>query len=68
MQLNVWGTYLYQFIVGGIFFALALFVVVKTGAANLSLKKERLWFMWLIIGFIGLAVFFAGWTLVALYV
>ncbi len=68
MMINVWGTYLYQFIVGGIFFALALFIVVKTGAADLRLKKERQWFMWLIIGFIGLAVFFAGWILLALNV
>ncbi len=66
MQLNVWGTYLYQFVVGGIFFALALFVVVKSGAADLSLKKERQWYIWLIIGFIGLALFFFGWTLLAL--
>lgn len=65
---NVWGTYMYQFLVGGFVFALALFIVVKTGAADLSLKKERFWFAWLIIGFLGLAAFFAAWTLIAINV
>ena len=52
-MLNVWGTYLYQFLVGGLFFALALLAVVKQGAVNLKLKQEKKWFMWLIIGFLG---------------
>ncbi|MFP4460319.1 MAG: hypothetical protein ACLFSQ_12120, partial [Candidatus Zixiibacteriota bacterium] len=63
---NVWGTYLYQFLVGGLFFAIALIAIVKSGAADLSLKQDRKWFMWLVIGFILLALFFLGWTLLAL--
>ncbi len=65
-MLNVWGTYLYQFLVGGLFFAIALIAIVKSGAADLSLKQDRKWFMWLVIGFILLALFFLGWTLLAL--
>ena len=65
-MLNVWGTYLYQFLVGGLFFLIAIIAIVKTGAADLSLKQDRKWFMWLIIGFILLALFILGWTLLAL--
>ena len=66
-MLNVWGTYLYQYLIGGLFFALSIFAIVKTGAVNLKLKKDRIWFAALIIGFVGLASVFALWTLLALH-
>ena len=60
-----WLTYLYQFGVGGIFFLAGLFVILKTGACDLKIRADRIWFSALIIGFVGLATVYALWILAA---
>ncbi len=61
-----WVTYLYQFIIGGLFFAAGLVYVVKVKAADLKLSEDRKWTIALIVGFFGLAVVTAVWTLLAI--
>jgi len=63
---NGWLTYLYQFIVGGIFFAAGTIFVTKVKAADMKLKKERVWVIALIIGYVGLALVFGVWTYLAI--
>ncbi|MBD3236536.1 MAG: hypothetical protein GF330_07520 [Candidatus Eisenbacteria bacterium] len=60
-----WLTYLYQFGVGGIFFLAGLLVIIKTGACDLRIRADRIWFSALIIGFVGLATVYALWILAA---
>lgn len=56
-----WLTYLYQFGVGGVFFAGGLILIIKTGACNLKIKADRTWFAALIVGYIFLASLYAVW-------
>ncbi|HHS51022.1 MAG TPA: hypothetical protein ENN07_07905 [candidate division Zixibacteria bacterium] len=62
-----WLTYLYQFIVGGIFFAAGVIYVIKSGSANLKLSEDRKWVIALIVGYFGLATVFAVWTILAIH-
>lgn len=62
-----WLTYLYQFLVGGLFFAAGLIYVIKTKSANLKLSEDRKWTIALIVGYLGLALVFAVWTFLAIY-
>ncbi len=56
-----WLTYLYQFGIGGLFFAAGLILILKTGACDLKIKGDRTWFGALIIGFLALAAVYAIW-------
>lgn len=60
-----WLTYLYQFGVGGLFFVAGLFVILKTGACDLKIRADRVWFTALVLGFVGLATVYALWILVS---
>lgn len=60
-----WLTYLYQFGIGGIFFAAGLFAILKTRACDLRIPADRTWFAALIIGYLALAGAFALWIYVA---
>jgi hypothetical protein len=62
---NHWLTYLYQFGVGGVFFIAGLLVILKTGACDLKIRADRIWFSALIIGYLGLVTVFALWILAA---
>jgi len=64
---NGWITYLYQFIIGGIFFAAGTIFVVKVKSANLKLSADRKWVTALVIGYFGLAIVFGVWTLLAIH-
>ncbi len=63
---NGWLTYLYQFLVGGLFFAAGTIFVVKVKAADLSIKADRTWVTALVIGYLGLALVFGVWTWLAI--
>ena len=56
-----WLTYLYQFGVGGFFFLAGLVLILKTGACDLKIAADRIWFRALVIGFLGLAAAYALW-------
>jgi len=64
---NGWITYLYQFLVGGFFFAAGTIYVIKVKSANLKLKADRRWVIALIIGYLGLATVFGVWTFLAIH-
>ena len=64
---NGWLTYLYQFIVGGFFFALGTIYVVATKAANLKLAADRKWTIALVAGYVWLALLFGIWTYLAIH-
>ena len=63
---NGWMTYLYQFIVGGIFFAAGTIFVIAAKSANLKLSEDRKWVAALVIGYVGLALVFGVWTYLAI--
>jgi hypothetical protein len=48
---NSWLPFIYLYGVGGIFFAFGMFVIVKSGALNLKIKRHKRWFIILIGGF-----------------
>ncbi len=56
-----WLTYLYQFGVGGFFFAAGLVLIIKTGACNLKIRADRIWFSALVAGYLFLASLYAVW-------
>lgn len=62
-----WLTYLYQYGLGGVVFLLGLFLIVKSRACDLSRRNERIWFLFLIVGFLWYAGLHLLWTLAALY-
>jgi hypothetical protein len=64
---NGWLTYLYQFIVGGLFFAAGTIYVVVTKSANLKLAEDRKWVIALVAGFFGFAIVFGVWTYLAIH-
>ena len=63
---NGWLTYLYQFIVGGLFFAAGTIYVIATKSANLKVKADRTWIIALVAGYLGFAIFFGVWTWLAI--
>jgi hypothetical protein len=62
-----WTAYLFQYLTGGIVFALGLFAIVKSGSCRLRVREERKWFLFLIIGYVWMALLHLLWTLAALY-
>jgi hypothetical protein len=62
-----WITYLYQYGVGGLVFALGLFLIVRSGSCDLTRRNERIWFIFLLVGYLWYAGLHLLWTLAALY-
>ena len=62
-----WFTYLYQYGLGGIVFGVGLWLIVKSGACDLGRRNERIWFIFLIVGFFWYAGLHFLWTLAALH-
>lgn len=61
--MTYWLQYIWQFGIGGLVFLASLFLIVKSGACDLSVHEERKWFIYLIVGFCGLALVYFLWTL-----
>ncbi|MCH7720024.1 MAG: hypothetical protein IH988_03415 [Planctomycetes bacterium] len=65
---SIWAPFIYQYTVGGLFFALGIYTVLKSRAVDLSRRSER---RWLTILFVGLVLYFCahlGIYLAAIYI
>jgi len=49
--LDIWISYFYMYIVGGIFFVIGLVITYRAGSMNLKKKNHRYYFWLLIFGF-----------------
>lgn len=56
-----WICWLYQYAVGGALFFGALGLAVRSGAASLSLPRDRRLIAVLLVGYFALALIHAGW-------
>ena len=63
---RAWLPYIYLYGVGGIFFLTGLWLVLRHRSLNIGLRKDRLWLMVLLGGFVWYALMHAVITLVAL--
>jgi hypothetical protein len=62
-----WLTYAYQFGAGGLVFLVGLFVIVRAGSCQLSNRSDRVWFIFLIVGYFWLALIYLLWILAAIH-
>jgi hypothetical protein len=53
--------------VGGIFFFSGIFLIKKSGAIDLTIKRHRFWYKVMIFGFIYFAIMHFILTAIALY-
>lgn len=47
-----WAPYLYQYLLGGLVFAIGLWVIRASGACNFDRPRDRTWFRVLIFGYV----------------
>ncbi len=64
--MTYWLQYIWQFGVGGIVFLSGLFLIVKSKSCDLKIREERKWFIYLIVGYVGLATVYFLWILAAI--
>ena len=64
---NSWLPFLYLYGVGGIFFFLGLYMIVKSGSLNLKRQHHRTWLKILVGGFFFFVVLHATLIISALY-
>ncbi len=60
-ETSPWTSYFYHYGFGLFYTGSGLWLVLKTGACNLSRSRDCLWFCLIIIGFFSLAVLHAFW-------
>ena len=59
----MWDSFAYQYIVGGFFFLLAIFLGFRKGVLKLARKTDRITFFILILGFVLYFCFHGFWIL-----
>ena len=64
---HTWLPFIYLYGVGGFFFLIGMTIVKKSGAMDLTKKRDRYWRKVLIWGFFYFMVLHALWILAALY-
>ncbi len=64
---NPWTSYLYQYGFGSITFIIGIILILRTKACKFNRGSDKIWFKWLIAGFIFFATVHAVWILLALY-
>ncbi len=60
-----WPQLAYQYVIGGIFFAVTLYLCTRPGAANLRNPSDRRTVAWLLAGLLGYLILHAGWIALA---
>lgn len=63
---RVWLPYLYLYGVGGLFFIVGLVLVLKYRSLNLGRRRDRVWLVVLLVGFVWYAFIHATVILAAL--
>jgi len=64
---NSWLPFIYLYVVGGIFFFSGIFLIKKTGAIDLTIKRHRYWYKVMIFGFFYFVLLHFSLTVIALY-
>ncbi len=64
---QVWLPFIYLYGVGGIFFAISMFLIRKSKSINLNLKRDRYWYRVLYFGFFYFVALHLILILAALY-
>lgn len=64
---RTWLPYIYLYGVGGLFFSIGLWIILRHRSLSLRLKKHRLWLVVLLFGFLWYAIMHAAIILAALY-
>ena len=64
---NSWLPFIYLYVVGGIFFFSGIFLIKKSGAIDLTIKRHRFWYKVMIFGFIYFAIMHFILTTISLY-
>ena len=65
---NPWTNYFYMYGFGAIFFGFGIVLILKTGACDLKLTRDKYWFKVLIGGFVFFASLHAIWIVLALII
>ena len=64
---NSWLPFIYLYVVGGIFFFSGIFLIKKTGAIDLTIKRHRYWYKVMIFGFFYFVLLHFSLTVIVLY-
>jgi hypothetical protein len=64
---QVWLPFIYLYVVGGLFFGIAMFLIRKSNSVNMNLKRHRYWYKVLYFGFFYFAIMHLVLILTALY-
>jgi hypothetical protein len=67
-EVTNWPQFAYQYIVGGIFFFVTLYLCFRPGASDPENPSDRRALKYLLVGFVGYALVHAAWVLFATYV
>jgi len=62
-----WLQLSYQYIVGGLFFFVTLYLCFRPGASELGNSSDRRALVYLIVGFIGYLAMHTAWVILASY-
>jgi len=64
---NSWLPFIYLYVVGGIFFYSGIFLIKKTGAIDLTIKRHKFWYKVMIFGFFYFVLLHFILNVIALY-
>jgi len=64
---DTWLPFIYLYVVGGIFFFFGMYIIKRSGAIDLSLKRHRYWYRVMFLGYFYFVLMHFFWNLAALY-
>ncbi len=64
--MEYWTTYIFQYIIGGLFFTFGIVVAVVSGTLKLQPKESKQYLVYLCAGVIGYAILHGLWTYAAI--
>lgn len=64
---NPWTSFIYIYVLGGIFFSIGLRITLSQHALKLNLKADRIWFRGVILGYIFFLSLHGAWIYFALH-
>jgi hypothetical protein len=62
-----WFTFIYLYGAGGIFFFFGMYIIKRSGAIDLSIKRHRFWYRVMFFGFFYFVLMHFLLTIAALY-
>jgi hypothetical protein len=64
---NSWLPFIYLYGVGGIFFFYGIYIIKRSGAIDLRIKRHRFWYRVMLLGYLYFVIMHATLTIAALY-